>query len=112
MSGLRVALLTASDACSRGEREDASGEAVASWCAAVGHDLVERALVPDEPSRITPLLLAWADGGRVDLVLTTGGTGFGPRDRTPEATRPVLEREAPGLAELLRRRGEIGRAHV
>lgn len=103
---LRVALLTVSDACARGERQDKSGDAVAEWCEASGHRLVERALVPDEAHQITPLLMAWADGGDVDLVLTTGGTGFAPRDVTPEATRPVLEREAPGLAELLRRRGE------
>ena len=104
---LRVALLTVSDACSRGEREDKSGDAVAAWCTQMGYRLVERALVPDDTHRITPLLLTWADDGEVDLVLTTGGTGFGPRDVTPEATRPALEREAPGLAELLRRRGEI-----
>lgn len=106
MTALRVALLTVSDACSRGERADASGDAVASWCAGAGHRLVDRDLVPDETARITPRLLSWADGGQVDLVLTTGGTGFGPRDVTPEATRPVLDREAPGLAELLRRKGE------
>ena len=103
---LRVAVLTVSDACSRGERPDKSGDALAEWCEASGHQLVERALVADDAHRITPLLLAWADGGDVDLVLTTGGTGFGPRDVTPEATRPVLERDAPGLAEMLRRRGE------
>ena len=105
-SSLRVALLTVSDACARGEREDRSGDAVVEWCEQAGHRLAERATVPDDAHRITPLLLAWSDGGDVDLVLTTGGTGFGPRDVTPEATRPVLEREAPGLAELLRRRGE------
>lgn len=103
---LRVALLTVSDACSRGERPDRSGDLIAEWCEASGHRLVERALVPDEAHRITPLLMAWAQGGDVDLVLTTGGTGFAPRDVTPEATRPVIERDAPGLAELLRRRGE------
>lgn len=103
---LRVALLTVSDACSRGERQDGSGDLIAAWCEAGGHRLVERALVPDELHRITPLLMAWADGGEVDLVLTTGGTGFSPRDVTPEATRPAIERDAPGLAELLRRRGE------
>jgi molybdopterin adenylyltransferase len=103
---LRVAVLTVSDACSRGERPDKSGDVAAEWCESAGHQLVERALVPDDADRITPLLIAWADGGDVDLVLTTGGTGFSPRDVTPEATRPVLEREAPGLAELLRRRGE------
>ena len=67
---------------------------------------MERDLVPDEAHRITARLLEWADRGDLDLVLTTGGTGFSPRDVTPEATRSVLEREAPGLAELLRRRGE------
>ena len=105
-AALRVAVLTVSDACSRGERADKSGDTIAEWCAASGHRLADRALVPDDAHRITPLLLAWADGGEVDLVLTTGGTGFGPRDVTPEATRPALDREAPGLAELLRRRGE------
>jgi molybdopterin adenylyltransferase len=103
---IRVALLTVSDACARGERHDRSGDLIAEWCEGSGHRLVERALVPDDVHRITPLLLAWADGGDVDLVLTTGGTGFAPRDVTPEATRPVLERDAPGLAELIRRRGE------
>ena len=105
-AGLKAALLTVSDACARGERLDQSGDAVAEWCDVAGHVLVERALVPDDPERITAQLIDWADGGGIDLVLTTGGTGFGPRDTTPEATRAVLEREAPGLAELLRRRGE------
>ena len=103
---LRVALLTVSDACSRGERKDQSGDAVVAWCQEAGNQLIERAVVADETHLITPRLLSWADGGDVDLVLTTGGTGFGPRDVTPEATRPVLEREATGIAELLRRRGE------
>lgn len=79
---------------------------MAEWCDDAGYALVERALVPDDPERITAQLIDWADGGGIDVVLTTGGTGFGPRDITPEATRAVLEREAPGLAELLRRRGE------
>lgn len=105
-AGLRAALLTVSDACARGERPDRSGDAVAEWCDDAGYALVERALVPDDPERITAQLIDWADGGGIDVVLTTGGTGFGPRDMTPEATRAVLEREAPGLAELLRRRGE------
>ena len=106
VAGLKVALLTASDACARGERPDRSGDTIAEWCKDVGHVLAERVLVPDNPERITVQLIDWADSGRIDLVLTTGGTGFGPRDLTPEATRAVLEREAPGLAELLRRRGE------
>jgi molybdenum cofactor synthesis domain-containing protein len=103
---LRVALLTVSDACSLGKRDDQSGDAVVAWCQDVGNQLIERAVVADETHLITPRLLSWADGGDIDLVLTTGGTGFGPRDVTPEATRPVLDREAAGIAELLRRRGE------
>jgi molybdenum cofactor synthesis domain-containing protein len=99
---MRVAILTISDAGSRGERADASGDAIASWAANKGHVLAERALVPDETGRIAAALAAWADGGKADLVLTTGGTGLTPRDVTPEATRAVLDREAPGIAEALR----------
>ena len=99
---LRLAILTISDAGSRGERADISGDAIASWAAAKGYALAERALVPDETGRIAAALAAWADGGKADLVLTTGGTGLTPRDVTPEATRAVLDREAPGIAEALR----------
>ena len=102
---MRVGILTVSDAGSRGEREDRSGDAIAAWAAERGHEVTERTLVPDDTHRIVPVLLAWCDGGAVDLLLTTGGTGLGPRDVTPEATRAVLEREAPGLAEEIRRRG-------
>jgi molybdenum cofactor synthesis domain-containing protein len=100
---MRIAILTISDAGSRGERADASGDAIAAWVAGKGYTLAERALVPDETGRIAATLTAWADGGKADLVLTTGGTGLTPRDVTPEATRAVLEREAPGIAEALRR---------
>ena len=99
---LRLAILTISDAGSRGERDDASGDAIASWAAGKGYALAERALVPDETGRIAATLAAWADGGTADLILTTGGTGLTPRDVTPEATRAVLDREAPGIAEALR----------
>jgi molybdopterin adenylyltransferase len=99
---LRIAILTISDAGSRGERADTSGDAIAKWAADKGYALAERALVPDETGRIAAALTAWADGGKADLVLTTGGTGLTPRDVTPEATRAVLEREAPGIAEALR----------
>lgn len=103
---LRVGILTVSDACSRGERVDASGQALEEWCQREGHVLALRATAPDQSDAITPLLLRWVDGGEVDVILTTGGTGFGPRDVTPEATRAVLERESPGLAEAVRRKGE------
>ena len=99
---IRVAILTISDAGSRGERADTSGDAIASWVASRGYALADRALVPDETGRIAGALAAWADERRADLVLTTGGTGLTPRDVTPEATRAVLEREAPGIAEALR----------
>ena len=99
---IRIAILTISDAGSRGERADTSGDAIASWAAGKGYALAERALVPDETGRIAAALTAWADGGKADLVLTTGGTGLTPRDVTPEATRAVLDREAPGIAEALR----------
>ena len=102
---MRVAILTVSDACSRGERHDASGDAAAAWAAAHGCAAATRALVPDEAGAIAGQLLAWCDAGTLapELVLTTGGTGLAPRDVTPEATRAVLEREAPGIAEHLRR---------
>ena len=99
---MRVAILTISDAGSRGERADSSGDAIAAWAAERGFALAERTLVPDETGRIAAVLAEWADGGRADLILTTGGTGLTPRDVTPEATRAVLEKEAPGIAEALR----------
>ena len=99
---MRVAVLTISDAGARGERADSSGDAIASWAAARGYPLAGRMLVPDEPSRIGAELRRWADADAADLVLTTGGTGLAPRDVTPEATRAVLDKEAPGIAEALR----------
>lgn len=101
----RIAVLTVSDGCARGEREDVSGAVLQTWVEDGGHVLVHRELVPDEVDAIVPVLEAWADDGSVDVVLTTGGTGLGPRDVTPEATKGVLEREAPGIAEEIRRRG-------
>jgi len=78
---------------------------VAEWAVSRGYTVAARELVPDDTSAIARRLVAWADGGVADLILTTGGTGLAARDVTPEATRAVLEREAPGLAELLRSRG-------
>lgn len=99
---MRVAILTVSDAGSRGERADTSGDAIAAWVAARGYDLAARSLVPDDTGAIVRALLEWADEKVADLVLTTGGTGLTPRDITPEATRIALEREAPGISEALR----------
>jgi len=99
---MRVAILTISDAGARGDRADTSGDTIAAWAAGRGDALAERALVPDEPTRIGAALRHWADLDLADLVLTTGGTGLTPRDVTPEATRAVLDKEAPGIAEALR----------
>lgn len=103
---MRVGILTVSDACSAGERDDASGRLLEEWTREAGHEIARRAVIPDDALTITRTLLDWADAEAVDAILTTGGTGFGPRDVTPEATRPVLDREAPGLADRIRRHGE------
>ena len=107
MSGrdVRVAILVVSDATHRGEREDRSGAAIRTWCEERGYETAHRDVVPDETERIAERLLSWCDSGDVDVVLTTGGTGFAPRDVTPEATRSVLDRLAPGVAEALRADG-------
>jgi len=102
---MRVGVLTVSDGCARGEREDRSGAKIVEWCERLGYEVAERATVPDETAEIVPRLLDWADDSGVDVVLTTGGTGLTPRDVTPEATRAVIEREAPGISEEIRRRG-------
>src|SRR5574339_304266 len=99
---MRIAVLTVSDAGFRGEREDRSGDVIVAWAAGRGDRVVDRQLVPDESAEIVPVMLGWCDKDQADLVLTTGGTGLSPRDITPEATRVVLEREAPGIAERLR----------
>ena len=99
---MRIAILTVSDAGARGERQDGSGDAIADWATQRGYSIASRALVADDVSSIVAQLIAWCDGDDADLVLTTGGTGLAPRDLTPEATRVVLEREAPGIAERIR----------
>lgn len=99
---LRVAVLTVSDAGHRGDRADGSGDAIVTWATARRFAVTERALVPDEVEQIAARLTQWADHDAADLILTTGGTGLTARDVTPEATKDVLEREAPGIAEALR----------
>ena len=99
---IRLGILTISDAGSRGERADGSGDAIVGWAKERGYTLAERALVPDETGRIVTILSDWADTDRADVILTTGGTGLTARDVTPEATRAILDKEAPGIAEALR----------
>ena len=97
---MNAAVLTVSDGVSAGVREDRSGDVLAKLLAEEGFE-VERRIVADDASEIADAIRALADGGAA-LVLTTGGTGFAPRDVTPEATRTLIEREAPGLAEAIR----------
>ncbi len=103
---MRVGVLTVSDRLSRGEGEDRSGDLIAEWSLAQGYDVAVRAVVSDGTASVVPVLLEWADSGEVDLVVTTGGTGFTARDCTPESTRAVMEKPAEGMAEMIRRRGE------
>jgi molybdenum cofactor synthesis domain-containing protein len=99
---LRIGILTVSDRSSRGERPDASGPALESAVIACGWSVANKATVPDEQDAIREALAGWADEGQIDVILTTGGTGFSPRDVTPEATQAVIERQAPGIAEAMR----------
>lgn len=99
---MQAVIVTVSDTRSRGEGRDESGPRLAEFAASLGAEVVAREVVPDERAAIEERLCHWSDQGRCELVLTTGGTGFAPRDVTPEATRAVIEREAPGLAEAMR----------
>lgn len=101
----RIAVLTISDGVVAGTRNDTSGGAIAAWIAARGSTIAARDVVPDAADRISAALLVLADRADVDVVLTTGGTGFTTRDITPEATRAVIERDVPGIAERLRAAG-------
>ena len=99
---IRFGILTLSDRSSRGERSDSSGPALAALIQKEGWLLVRQSLLPDDETAIREMLSSWADSGEIDVILTTGGTGFSPRDVTPEATRAVIKRQAPGLAEAMR----------
>jgi len=100
---MRAAILTLSDKGSRGEREDQSGEVIRTMLAGINASITAYEVIPDEQDLITKKLLEFA--GKADLVITTGGTGVGPRDVTPEATRAVIEKELPGFAEAMRQEG-------
>jgi molybdenum cofactor synthesis domain-containing protein len=102
----RVAVLTVSDKGARGERIDTAGPAVAQIVGGAGGEVIETAIIADHREAIAQKLRDWADSGRVDLILTTGGTGLAPRDITPEATLDVAERQVPGIPEVMR---EVGR---
>lgn len=99
---MRFGIITLSDRSSRGEREDLSGPALASFLHAENCQVLKQLILPDDESALRKTLTDWADSDELDVILTTGSTGFAPRDIAPEATRAVIQKEAPGLAELMR----------
>ena len=102
---MRVAVLTISDSVSRKQREDLSGPAIVAFCRGLQWEIVMTQRVSDDLDSVREQLRDLADSGRFDLVLTTGGTGIGPRDNAPEATQAIAERVIPGIAEEMRRKG-------
>jgi molybdenum cofactor synthesis domain-containing protein len=102
---MNVAIITVSDTVASGERQDASGPAVAARCQQLKFTVESTHTLPDDPAQIRSLLSKLADAQNIDVILTTGGTGIGPRDSTPEATQAVAERLVPGMAEEMRRKG-------
>jgi molybdenum cofactor synthesis domain-containing protein len=106
---MRAAIITISTSLSQGQGEDESGPALAEFARSIGAEIGATEVVPDECSKIEWALRHYADSDRCDIVLTTGGTGFSPDDVTPEATRAVIDREAPGIAEAMR---AVSRPHT
>ncbi len=102
---IKVAILTISDSCTEGSREDVSGQTIRDMLAEDTFDVCEKKIVPDDRQAIAEVLKSFSDEQDIDVVLTTGGTGLGPRDVTPEATASVCERMAPGFSEILRVEG-------
>lgn len=99
---IRIGIITISDRASRGERVDKSGPALVKAVKQHGWQVLKTGVLPDEMVLIRDLLIEWAESGEMDVILTTGGTGFSPRDVTPEATQAVIQRLTPGLAEAMR----------
>ena len=109
---IRFGILTVSDRSSQGQRPDASGPELVKQVETLGWQVVWTEIVPDEFEVLTQILVEWCDSGALDVILTTGGTGFSPRDVTPEATRAVIKRPAPGLVEAMRQESLKITAHA
>jgi len=99
---IRIGIITVSDRSSRGERLDESGPALENAILQQGWQVIRTTILPDDMGQITSTLIEWSDGGEMDVILTSGGTGFSPRDITPEATLAVIQRSVPGMAEAMR----------
>ncbi|MBN2282609.1 MAG: MogA/MoaB family molybdenum cofactor biosynthesis protein [Deltaproteobacteria bacterium] len=98
-----AAIITVSDKGSRGEREDLSGKEIMDLLKETPFQVVAYEIIPDDTDRIETTLIEYSDGKNIDLIITTGGTGVGPRDVTPDATRRIMDKEIPGMAEAMRR---------
>ncbi len=109
---IRIGIITVSDRSSRGERPDSSGSALVEAVSQQGWQVVHTAIVPDELEKLSKIMVEWSDSGEVDIILTTGGTGFSRRDVTPEATLAVIQRSTPGLTEAMRSAGLRITAHA
>ena len=109
---IRVGIVTVSDRSSRGERPDTSGPALVDAVSQQGWQVIRTAIVPDDLEKLIKIMSDWADSGEFDVILTTGGTGFSPRDVTPEATEAVVQRSTPGLAEAMRTTGLLSTPHA
>jgi len=105
--GFKAVIITVSDRGSRGERKDGSGPEVAGILQALGIEIIATRIIPDEKEMIRLALMEWCEEGKADLIVTTGGTGVSPRDVTPDATREVIERDIPGMAEAMRRQSML-----
>jgi molybdenum cofactor synthesis domain-containing protein len=99
---IRIGIITVSDRSARGERLDESGPVLETAILQQGWLVIRTMILPDDIAQLTSTLIEWSDGGEMDVILTTGGTGFSPRDITPEATQAVIQRSAPGMAEAMR----------
>lgn len=102
VEGYKVAVLTISDKCSKGQRDDQTGKIVQELIKNLPAEVVKYEIIPDEPEMIEEKIIDYSDNLKVDLILTDGGTGFTARDNTPEATKKVIEKEVPGIPEAMR----------
>src|SRR5512137_1979331 len=102
---IRIGIITVSDRASRNERPDESGPALVKAVTQLGWQVIRTVILPDNAGELERTMINWADGGEMDIILTTGGTGFSPRDVTPEATQAIIQRPTPGLAEAMRSAG-------
>lgn len=109
---IRFGIMTASDRCASGERDDLSGPALVNAIASSGWHVLRTIILPDDMPKLSKTMAEWADAGDLDVILVTGGTGFAPRDVTPEATLAVIQRQAPGMAEAMRHESLLHTKHA